>query len=63
MQVGDTVQVRTSKQRALIVEELSHDRFQVEFIPDPAGDPIDRDTVQDSGFGGIYAANDLEPAD
>lgn len=62
MQVGDTVQVRTSGQRALIVEALSHERSQVELLPDPAGDPIDRDTVQDGGFGGIYAADDLEPA-
>src|SRR3712207_4853417 len=34
MQVGDTVQVRTNRRRALIVGELSHERFQVEFLPD-----------------------------
>ena len=61
MQVGDTVRVWTNGRRALIVEELSRERFQVEFLPDPAGDPIDRDTVQDSDVGGIYAAGDLEP--
>ena len=61
MQVGDTVRVRTNRRRALIVEELSHERFQVEFLPDPAGDPMDRDTVQDSDVGGIYTAGDLEP--
>jgi hypothetical protein len=63
MQVGDTVRVRTNGRRALIVEELSRERFQVEFVPDPAGDPIDRDTVQDSDVGGIYAARELEPID
>ena len=61
MHVGDTVQVRMNGRRARIVEELSHERFQVEFLPDPAGDPIDRDTVQDGDVGGIYAARDLEP--
>ena len=61
MQVGDTVRVRTNGRRAVIVEELSRERFQVEFLPDPAGDPIDRDTVQGGDVGGIYAAGDLEP--
>ena len=55
--------MRTNRRRAVIVEELSRERFQVEFLPDPAGDPIDRDTVQDSDVGGIYAAGDLEPID
>ena len=63
MRVGDTVRVRTSGRRALIVEELSRERVQVEFLPDPSGDPIDRDTVYDADVGGIYAANDLEPID
>ena len=61
MQVGDTVRVRTNGRRALIVQELSRERFQVEFLPDPAGDPIDRDSVQSGDVGGIYAADDLEP--
>ena len=63
MQVGDTVRVRTNRRRAVIVEELSRERFQVEFLPDPAGDPIDRDTVQAGDVGGIYAADDLDPID
>ena len=63
MQIGDTVWVRTNGRRALIVEELSRERFQVEFLPDSAGDPIDRDTVQAGDIGGIYAADDLEPID
>ena len=61
MQVGDTVQVRTTQRRVLIVEDLGGERFKVEFLPDPSGDPMDRDTVQDSDVGGIYAASDLEP--
>ncbi len=63
MQIGDTVQVRSTRRRALIVEEVSNERFQVEFLPDPAGDPMDRDTVYDADVGGIYAASDLEPID
>ena len=61
MQVGDSVRVRTNGRRALIVEQVSGERFQVEFLPDPAEDPIDRDTVYDADVGGIYAADDLEP--
>ena len=63
MQVGDTVQVRKNRRRALIVEELSQDRFQVEFLPDPALDPIDRDSAQVADIGGIYAASDLQPVE
>ena len=63
MQVGDTVQVRSNRRRTLIVGELGHERFQVEFLPEPADDPIDRDTVYDEDVGGIYAARDLEPVD
>jgi len=61
MQVGDTMRVRTSGRRALIVEELGNDRFEVEFLPEPADDPIDRDSSTDDTVGGIYRASDLEP--
>jgi hypothetical protein len=60
MQPGDTVRVRASGRRARIVEQLSHDRYVVEFLPDPAGDPLDRDTVQSEDEAGIYRAVDLE---
>ena len=63
MQVGDTVRVRTNGRRAIIVEELTRERFQVEFLPEPAGDPIDREIIGDGDVGGIYAAGDLEPID
>jgi hypothetical protein len=32
----------------------------VEFLPDLMTDPIDRDTVQSEGEGGIYNADELE---
>ena len=40
---------------------LDGDRYQVEFLPDPSEDPMDRDTVQVGDIGGIYAGGDLEP--
>jgi hypothetical protein len=61
MQRGDTVRVRTNGRRAIIVEELSQGRFQVEFLPEPSDDPLDRETGQDFDVGGIYAGADLEP--
>ncbi len=61
MQVGDTVRVKTNRRRALIVGELSRERFQVEFLPDPTDDPLDNEAPPDSDVGGIYAAGDLEP--
>jgi hypothetical protein len=61
METGDTVVVRSTGRHARIVSELSNERFEVEYLPDPMSDPIDRDTVQSEGEGGIYAADDLEP--
>ena len=61
MQVGDTVRVRRNPRRALIVGELSRERFQVEFLPEPTDDPLDSEAPPDSDVGGIYAAGDLEP--
>jgi len=61
MELGDTVRVKTSGRLARIVAGLSRDRYQVEFLPDVAGDPIDRDTVQSEQEEGIYAASELEP--
>ncbi len=63
MDVGDTVTVRTSGRRARIVAELGQDRYQVEFLPEPMSDPMDRDTVQSGDEGGIYRAADLAPLD
>ena len=63
MQVGDTVRVRMNRRRALIVEQVSHERFQVEFLTDPTDDPLDSEAPPDSDVGGIYAARDLEPID
>jgi hypothetical protein len=59
MEIGDTVTVRATGRRVRIVAELSHGRYQVEFLPDPMSDPIDRDTVQSEEEVGIYRAGDL----
>jgi len=59
MQIGDTVTVRTSGRRARIVEELGGSRYQVEYLPDEESDPMDRDTVQSEGEGGIYHSDEL----
>ncbi len=61
MRIGDPVRVRATKRHALIVEEIDGGRYKVEFLPDPAGDPIDRDTVDTEDVGGIYSASELEP--
>ena len=61
MQVGDTVLVKVTRQRALIVGELTGGRYEVEFLPDPANDPVDRDSPADTELGGIYSLDDLEP--
>lgn len=63
MEVGDTVKVRASSRRARIVAALSQDRYEVEYLPDRMDDPIDRDTVQSEGEGGIYDGVDLTPLD
>ncbi len=63
VEVGDTVKVRASSRRARIVAALSQDRYEVEYLPDRMDDPIDRDTVQSEGEGGIYDGVDLTPLD
>jgi hypothetical protein len=63
MQAGDTVTVRTTGRRARIIEERTNGYFVVEYLPDPSGDPIDRDTVQSEDEGGIYRERDLELVD
>ena len=61
MEVGDNVTVRTNGRRARIVAELGQGRFQIEYLPDISGDPMDRETVQSEDESGVYAADDLEP--
>lgn len=63
MEVGDTVMVRASGRRARIVAVLSQDRYEVEYLQDQMDDPIDRDTVQSEGEGGVYDGVDLTPLD
>jgi hypothetical protein len=61
MEAGDNVTVRTNGRKARIVAELGEGRFQVEFLPDDMGDPMDRETVQSEDESGVYTADDLEP--
>jgi hypothetical protein len=61
MEIGDTVIVRATGRRARLVAELGQERYQVEFLPDPMTDPMDRDTVQSEDEGGVYRADDLQP--
>jgi hypothetical protein len=61
MQVGDTVIVKDTGRRALITAELPDDHFQVEFLPDPAEDPIDRDSAISADEGGVYFRTNLVP--
>jgi|tagenome__1003787_1003787.scaffolds.fasta_scaffold14375044_1 hypothetical protein len=61
MQPGDVVTVRLTGRRARIVEERGSGYFTVEYLPDPAGDALDRDTVQSGDEAGLYRESDLEP--
>ena len=45
MNIGDTVVVQSTGRHARIISQISHERYEVEFMPDPMSDPIDRDTV------------------
>jgi hypothetical protein len=63
MQVGDIVIVKDTGQRALITAVLSLGHYQVEFLPDPAEDPIDRDSSIAADEGGVYLLDDLEPVE
>jgi hypothetical protein len=61
MQVGDPVIVKGSGQHALIIAELPHHRFQVQYLPSPGEDPVDRDSPVTDDEGGIYEEADLQP--
>ena len=62
MRPGDVVVVRSTGRRARIIEIIG-ERYQVEFLPDVADDPIDRDTVQSEEESGIYHRDELVPID
>jgi hypothetical protein len=63
MQVGDTVIVKDTGRRALITAQLREGHYQVEYLPDPAEDPIDRDSAISADEGGVYLLDDLQPID
>ena len=60
MQIGDVVIVKDTGRRALITRVLPEGHFQVEYLPDPADDPIDRDSAITADEGGVYLLDDLE---
>lgn len=55
------MRVRATGRRAKGIGDVGPGRDQAELLPDPAGDPIDRDTVQTRESGGIYGADEREP--
>jgi hypothetical protein len=61
MQVGDTVIIKDTGQRALITAVLPQSHYRVEYLPNPAEDPIDRDSAISADEGGIYLVDDLQP--
>jgi hypothetical protein len=61
MSVGDVVIVKDIGRRALITAVLPEERYQVEYLPDPAEDPIDRDSAIAADEGGVYVLDDLQP--
>jgi hypothetical protein len=60
MQPGDIVAVRLTGRRARIVEVRGNGYLTVEYLPDPAGDALDRDTVQSGDEAGLYRESDVE---
>jgi hypothetical protein len=60
MQPGDVVIVRATGRHARIVETRGNGYVAVEYVPDPAGDALDRDTVQSDQEAGIYRESDLD---
>ena len=60
MQPGDIVAVRATGRRARIVESRGNGYVAVQYLPDPSGDPLDRDTVQSEQEEGIYRETDVE---
>jgi len=60
-QVGDTVIIKDTRRRALVTAVLPESHYQVEYLPDPAEDPVERDSPMPADEGGVYFVDDLEP--
>jgi hypothetical protein len=60
MRVGDTVLVKDTGRRALVTGLLGEGHVQVEYLPDPAEDPVDRESPGDEELGGVYLEDALE---
>lgn len=61
MRVGDAVIIKDTGRRAIITGELPEKHFQVQYLPDPAEDPVERESPGDEEFGGVYMEADLQP--
>ena len=59
-QVGDTVIIKDTGRRALVTV-LPESHYQVEYLPDPAEDPVERDSPMPADEGGVYLVDDLVP--
>ena len=60
-QVGDTVIIKDTGRRALVTAVLPESHYQVEYLPDPAEDPVERDSPMPADEGGVYLVDDLVP--
>jgi hypothetical protein len=60
-QVGDSVIIKDLGRRALVTAVLPESHYQVEYLPDPIEDPVDRDSPMPADEGGVYLVDDLEP--
>jgi len=60
MQIGDIVVVKSTGRRALVTALLPKGHYQVEYLLDPAEDPIERDSSVWEDEGGVYRGDDLE---
>ena len=60
MHAGGVVVVKATGRRGLITAELPEQHYQVEYLDDPAEDPIDADSSVWEGESGIYEATDLQ---
>ena len=61
LNVGEVVIIKGTGQRGLITAVLPEDHYQVEYLPEPAEDPIDRDSSISGDEGGVYLLDDLQP--
>jgi hypothetical protein len=59
VQIGDTVIVKATGRWASITAVRPLDHYQVEFLPNPAEDPVDRDSSVSADEAGICLRREL----